>query len=612
MCGIVGAVAQYNVAPFLLEGLHQLEYRGYDSAGLAVLSPESSTVQLYRAAGKVENLAALVEQAQPSGLVGIAHTRWATHGEPTEENAHPQVSHDRIAVVHNGIIENHRDLRAQLESQGYVFSSQTDTEVVAHLIHLHRQSADDLATAVRGACEELKGIFALAVVDQDNVDQMVVVCQGSPLVLGMGPQGVFAASDQLVLNAVADQLVYLKNGDLAQLHSDQWNVFDLSGAPVERKAYPVDRAQVAPGLDGYRHYMHKEMHEQPDALRALLGSVLGKNGQLELGQFPDGLMQAFEQAQCIQIVACGSSYYASLASQYWFEALTGLPCHVEVASEYRYRKSVVQPNTLFITVSQSGETADTISALNLAKTLPYLGSLAICNVTKSSLGRGSDWVMPLHSGPEIGVASTKAFTSQLLALLLVALAVSEQRGGPQGEVAGILADLSKLPASIQAGLDLEPQIQALAKRVMDRPGALYIGRGLVYPIALEGALKLKEISYMLAQAYPAGELKHGPLALVDCHMPVIALAPDDVLSEKMASNIEEVMARGGRLSVFADADFSLDQDARLAVIKMPKINTWLSPILYTIPLQLLAYHVALLRGHDVDQPRNLAKSVTVE
>lgn len=612
MCGIVGAVAQHDIVPFLIDGLHQLEYRGYDSAGLAVVTPEQTDVALYRAVGKVQNLKKLVDQAQPMGLVGIAHTRWATHGQPSENNAHPQVSHGHVAVVHNGIIENHRELRVQLETQGYTFASETDTEVVAHLVHAQLQTSDDMFQAVRGACQQLKGIYALAMIDGQAPNRLMVVCCGSPLVIGLSTHGYTCASDQQALAGVADQVIFLKNGDIADLCSDGMKIFQMDGERVWRDARTLDRTQGVSSLDGHRHYMYKEMKEQPQALSNLLDWVLDAAGQLNLQAFSDGLIEALAGAKRIQIVACGSSYYAGLVGRYWIEALAGLPCQVEVASEFRYRAQIHQPETVFVTVSQSGETADTISALNLAKGLVYRGHLAICNTVESSLARQSDWVLPLRSGAEIGVASTKAFTSQLLALLSLAVLLGQHSGHNSAGCAAALNEMCRLPELVHSVLNAEKQIKGLAELMMDRPGALYIGRGLAYPIALEGALKLKEISYMLAQAYPAGELKHGPLALVDRQMPVIALAPNDALAEKLASNIEEVKARGGRLIVFADPSLAFDASERFHVVKMPVVGSAIMPIVYTVPLQLLAYHIALLRGHDVDQPRNLAKSVTVE
>jgi glutamine---fructose-6-phosphate transaminase (isomerizing) len=609
MCGIVGAISHRNVVPLLLEGLRKLEYRGYDSAGLAVIN---GGMHRLRSVGRVSALGELAQQAHASGTLGIAHTRWATHGAPTERNAHPHVSLDGLAIVHNGIIENHEAMRAQLTSQGYKFESDTDTEVVAHLIHHHLKQTDDLLQATHRAVKQLTGAYAIAVVSADKPDRLTVARVGAPLLLGLGKQENFAASDASALLQVTRNIVYLEEGDVAEITAEKVRILDASGAQAERAVHESSLSADAVELGPYRHYMQKEIFEQPGAVAATLEMVIGAQSIVPQ-LFGVDAEQLLRDTDHVLILACGTSYHAGLVARYWIESLAGLPCSVEIASEYRYRDSVPHPNALVITISQSGETADTIAALQHARALGQQHTLAICNVPESTLVRQARMRFLTRAGPEIGVASTKAFTTQLAALYLLTLVLGKLRGRLDGaNEQACLKSLRHLPSALLKVLELEPQIEGWAKRFAQKHHALFLGRGMHYPIALEGALKLKEISYIHAEAYPAGELKHGPLALVDSDMPVIAIAPNDALLEKLKSNLQEVRARGGELYVFADADSQVQEGEGLHVIRLPENRGYLSPIVHVVPLQLLAYHAALVRGTDVDKPRNLAKSVTVE
>ena len=613
MCGIVAAAAQRNVVGILLEGLKRLEYRGYDSAGLAVLNAEAS-ITCIKKAGKVVQLIESLEQAEPEGLsgkYGIAHTRWATHGLPNEVNAHPHLSSD-IAVVHNGIIENHELLRAELLDAGYQFASATDSEVVAHLIHLYRAEAEDLKSAVQKAVARLEGAYALAVLDATEPDVLIGTRHGSPLVLGVGIEENFLASDPLALRQVTDRFVYLAEGDIAEINTGQYQIFDRAGLPVERDIVTLTDNADQTDKAGYRHFMLKEIYQQPEVLEATFqGRVSDSHVLAEaFGESAPALLQ---QVQNVHIVACGTSYHAGLVARYWLEDWAGIACQVEVASEFRYRSVVVPDNCLFISISQSGETADTLAALKSAKQAGYLATTTICNVANSSLVRESDLAIMTQAGPEIGVASTKAFTTQLVALQLLCIVLARYRGAinPNKE-AELVKALHQLPDLCRQVLALDEVIEQTFESFADKHHALFLGRGVQYPIALEGALKLKEISYIHAEAYPSGELKHGPLALVDADMPVIAVAPNNDLLEKLKSNLHEVQARGGRLFVFADAAAGFTSQDGVTVLEIPHVPPSLEAIIYTLPLQLLSYHVAVLKGTDVDQPRNLAKSVTVE
>ena len=610
MCGIVGAIAQRNVIEILVEGLRRLEYRGYDSAGVAVVD-EQGQLKVHKTPGKV---AALEERlaARPSqGRLGIAHTRWATHGMPNEANAHPHTS-GAIAVVHNGIIENYLELREFLQGQGYRFSSDTDTEVIVHLLHHVRQTeGGGLAEVVAKAVSRFDGAYALAVVSADDPEVLVGVRHGSPLVLGVGIEENFLASDQMALRQVTDRFVFLEEDDLVEVRRETFTVRNGSGEVVDR---PVTRLEGNTGMADkghFRHYMIKEIYEQPEVLQATFEGRISERHVL-IESLGLGAVDLLRRAANIHIVACGTSYHAGLVARYWIEAWAGIPCQVEVASEYRYRKVVVPPDTLFISVSQSGETADTLAALRAAKRGGYLGSLTICNVPNSSLVRESDLALMTQAGPEIGVASTKAFTTQLVALQIFAIALAKTRGLSDGDEQALVAALHRLPALCRKVLELDSQIETTFEPFVEKSHALFLGRGEQYPIALEGALKLKEISYIHAEAYPSGELKHGPLALVDDNMPVVAIAPNNELLEKLKSNLHEVQARGGKLYVFADANAGFNEDGSITLFNLPHVPKSLEPIIYTIPLQLLAYHVAVQKGTDVDQPRNLAKSVTVE
>ena len=609
MCGIVGAVAQRNVVPILIEGLKRLEYRGYDSAGVAVLA-EGNGLERVRAMGKVRMLEAAIAQHKTQGTTGIAHTRWATHGVPSEDNAHPHASNDTIAVVHNGIIENHDKLRRKLQGLGYVFTSQTDTEVVAHLVH-HHAKGKDLLTAVRDTISELEGAYALGIVCTTDPHRIIATRKGSPLVVGVGIEEHFIASDVLALAPVTHQVIYLEDGDLVDLRRTGRTIYDASGKQVERPVRISEASADAVDRGKYRNFTQKEIFEQPQAAADTLEGRLGQGRILEEA-FGVKAKAIFDKIAAVQIIACGTSFHAGMVARYWMENLAGLPCNVEVASEYRYRKHVVLPNTLIVTISQSGETADTLAALQQTKALGYAHSLAICNVPESSLVRESELVLLTHAGPEIGVASTKAFTTQLVSLLLLTIALARRHGMDAAMERKMVQELEHLPGRIQKVLELDDHIKELAERFVDKHHALFLGRGVHYPIAMEGALKLKEISYIHAEAYAAGELKHGPLALVDANMPVVAVAPNDELLEKLKSNLQEVRARGGELLVFSEDACGVGSEDGTTMVCMPEAGEWTAPILYTIPLQLLAYHVALVKGTDVDQPRNLAKSVTVE
>lgn len=610
MCGIVGAVSQRDVEGILLEGLRRLEYRGYDSAGLATLGG-SGQINRARELGKVAALAEAVEAHPAPGHIGIAHTRWATHGEPSRINAHPHMSGEQLAIVHNGIIENYQALRDELREAGYSFSSQTDTEVIAHLIDRHYQEDRNLFRAVKAAIGQLRGAFALAVVHSDEPDHLVVCREGSPLVVGVGIGENFIASDQLALLPVTDRFMFLEEGDLADVYQDRVAIFDRDGQPVDREVTRFEHGHDAADKGEYRHFMLKEIHEQPAVIKATLEGRLTDGRVLEqaLGTEAGELLKDIRH---VQIIACGTSYHAGMVARYWIEELAGVPCSVEVASEFRYRKHVIQPDTLFLCISQSGETADTLAALRQAKQAGFRAALAICNVPGSSLVRESDLVVMTQAGPEIGVASTKAFTTQLTALLIFTLALARHNGLSAEQEAEIVQALKLVPGQVADALALDGAIADLSEAFVDKNHSLFLGRGSQFPVALEGALKLKEISYIHAEAYPAGELKHGPLALVDSEMPVVTVAPNNDLVEKLKSNLEEVRARGGELFVFADQDAGVKSEEGIHVIQIPSVHPITAPIVYTVPLQLLSYHVAVLKGTDVDQPRNLAKSVTVE
>ena len=611
MCGIVGAVAERNITAILIEGLKRLEYRGYDSAGLAVLT-QNGELQRRRRIGKVSELEAAVAAEPLAGQLGIAHTRWATHGAPTEGNAHPHFSGHEVAVVHNGIIENHEELREELKGLGYVFTSQTDTEVIVHLIHHTLKSIPDLTDALKAAVKRLHGAYGLALISAKQPDRLVAARSGSPLVIGLGLGENFLASDQLALRQVTDRFMYLEEGDIAEIRRDQVSIWDQDGHKVQRETVQYHEGAEAADKGTYRHFMLKEIHEQPSVVQRTLEGRLGKDNVM-VQAFGPQAAELFAKVRNVQIVACGTSYHAGMVARYWLESLAGIPCQVEVASEFRYRKVVVQPDTLFVSISQSGETADTLAALRNAKELGFLGSLAICNVGISSLVRESDLTLLTLAGPEIGVASTKAFTTQLVSLMLLTLALGQVRGTLEAGVEAELVDeLRRLPARLGEALAMDATVEKIAELFADKHHTLFLGRGAQYPVAMEGALKLKEISYIHAEAYPAGELKHGPRALVDNDRPVVTVAPNNELLEKLKSNLQEVRARGGELVVFADEQAGMTNGEGTHVIKVPHIADALAPILYTIPLQLLSYYVAVLKGTDVDQPRNLAKSVTVE
>ncbi|MBL0284331.1 MAG: glutamine--fructose-6-phosphate transaminase (isomerizing) [Zoogloea sp.] len=612
MCGIVTAIARRNIVPVLIEGLRKLEYRGYDSAGLAVLKTEGAPqLQRLRAVGRVDALAAQADATGLAASIGIAHTRWATHGVPSERNAHPHIS-DGLAVVHNGIIENFEELRSGLQAKGYVFTSETDTEAIAHLLHDKLKTIPDLFDAVRATIAELIGAYAIGVLSETDPNRAIVARKGSPLLLGIGEDGHYAASDTAALLQVTRKVVYLEDGDVAELTLDGYRVTLLDGTPVERPVNISSLSADAVELGKYRHYMQKEIFEQPHALASTL-EMIGGGGSISPQLFGAPALEVFGATRRVLILACGTSYHAGLVARYWIEAVAKLPCSVEIASEYRYRESVPDPETLVVVISQSGETADTLAALKFAKSLGMTKTLAICNVPESAIVRETALRFVTRAGPEIGVASTKAFTTQLAALALLTLTLAKINGHlSEAEEAAHLTALRHLPIAVAKVVELEPEIERWAQRFASKHHALFLGRGEHYPIALEGALKLKEISYIHAEAYPAGELKHGPLALVDKEMPVIAVAPADSLLEKLKSNLQEVKARGGELYVFADAGSEMPESEGVHILHLPEHYGMLSPILHVIPLQLLSYHAALVKGTDVDKPRNLAKSVTVE
>ncbi|RAI70484.1 glutamine--fructose-6-phosphate transaminase (isomerizing) [Pseudomonas fluorescens] len=610
MCGIVGAVAERNITAILVEGLKRLEYRGYDSAGVAVYTNDEKLERLRRP-GKVSELEQALAAEPLVGRLGIAHTRWATHGAPCERNAHPHFSGD-LAVVHNGIIENHEALREQLKALGYVFTSDTDTEVIAHLLNHKLKDLRDLTVALKATVKELHGAYGLAVISAQQPDRLVAARSGSPLVIGLGLGENFLASDQLALRQVTDRFMYLEEGDIAEIRRDSVQIWDVDGKAVAREAVQYRDGAEAAEKGEFRHFMLKEIHEQPSVVQRTLEGRLSQN-QVLVQAFGPQAAELFAKVRNVQIVACGTSYHAGMVARYWLEELAGIPCQVEVASEFRYRKVVVQPDTLFVTISQSGETADTLAALRNAKELGFLASLAICNVGISSLVRESDLTLLTQAGREIGVASTKAFTTQLVGLLLLTLSLGQVRGTlAEGVEATLVEELRRLPTRLSEALAMDSIVEKISELFAEKHHTLFLGRGAQFPVAMEGALKLKEISYIHAEAYPAGELKHGPLALVDNDMPVVTVAPNNELLEKLKSNLQEVRARGGQLIVFADEKAGMTNGEGTHVVHMPHIHDILSPILYTIPLQLLSYYVAVLKGTDVDQPRNLAKSVTVE
>lgn len=609
MCGIVGAVAQRDVVDILVEGLRRLEYRGYDSAGVAVVNASGELTRLRRL-GKVKELADAVAATPATGGTGIAHTRWATHGEPSERNAHPHLS-SNITVVHNGIIENHSPLRDDLKAKGYIFTSDTDTEVIAHLVEEELKSAGSLLVAVQKSVKQLHGAYGTVLLDKTDPSRVVVARSGSPLVIGLGIGENFIASDQLALLPVTRRFIFLEEGDVAEITRHSVSIFDKDGVAIEREMHESNVSYDAGDKGQYRHFMLKEMYEQPHAINNTLEGRLSADSVLD-ETFGNGAAELFKKVKHVQIVACGTSYHSGMVARYWLESLGGISCNVEIASEFRYRKSFVQPNSLLVSISQSGETADTLAALRLAKDAGYLGSLTICNVAGSSLVRESDLAFMTRAGAEIGVASTKAFTTQLVGLAMLTLAIGKYNGLTATRQRELTEALKSLPGKLEQTLALAPQIEALAEEFADKHHALFLGRGDQYPIAMEGALKLKEISYIHAEAYAAGELKHGPLALIDADMPIIVVAPNNDLLEKLKSNVEEVRARGGILYVFADTDARFQSDDTMRVINVPHVADILAPIVYTLPLQLLSYYVAIIKGTDVDQPRNLAKSVTVE
>ncbi len=610
MCGIVGAVAHRIITPILLEGLRRLEYRGYDSAGIAVISA-SNGIDRIRSLGKIKELEALLVKTPVEGKVGIAHTRWATHGVPAERNAHPHTSRDAVAVVHNGIIENHNELRKSLEKEGFEFTSETDTEVIAHQIQYFIEQGYTKLESIRKTTSMLDGAYAIGVINTNEPNTLFAARHGSPLVVGLGNSENFIASDIFALVGETKRFIFLEDGDIAMLKTDEVVIFDKSGIQVERPVNETKLSADSVERGHYRHYMQKEIHEQPVAIEKCLDGRIHA-GRVLPATFGLNAEQAFDSIKAVQIVACGTSYHAGMVARYWMEDIAGIPCNVEVASEFRYRRHVVALNTLFVTISQSGETADTLAALKEAKKLGYVHTLAICNVPESSIVRESDSNLMTRAGPEIGVASTKAFTTQLTALLLLVVALGRRNALSTEEECKIVDELTRLPKQIRHALELEGEIEQWAELFGDKEHALFLGRGAQYPVAMEGALKLKEISYIHAEAYPAGELKHGPLALIDSEMPVISVAPNNDLLEKLKSNLQEVHARGGQLFVFADAGASMENVPNVKLLRVAPTEEVIAPIVYTIPLQLLAYHVALIKGTDVDQPRNLAKSVTVE
>lgn len=609
MCGIVGAAARREVSGILVEGLRRLEYRGYDSAGVALIN-SSAELSCTKRMGKVQALADAVAETGVNGNTGIAHTRWATHGVPSEANAHPHISGE-VALVHNGIIENHEALRKELQAAGYEFKSQTDTETIVHMVHLQLQQHGDLFDAVKATVAKLEGAFGLAVTHTADPERIICARSGSPLVLGLGIGENFLASDQLALRQVTDRFIYLEEGDFAEISPDSYQIYDSEYQPVVRELTTLSGDAQAAEKGSYRHYMLKEIYEQPSVVADTMRGRLGKRQVLEQA-FGVEAEAILDRTKAVQIVACGTSYHAGMVAKYWIESIANVPCRVEVASEFRYRKFAVQPDTLLVTISQSGETADTLAALRLASTLGYAATLTVCNVAQSSLVRESDLALMTEAGPEIGVASTKAFTTQLVALQILTIALGRRNGLSAEAEAEMVEALHALPAHLEAALGFDAEIETVSEAFGDKRHALFLGRGVQWPVAMEGALKLKEISYIHAESYPAGELKHGPLALVDAEMPIVAVAPNDQLLDKLKSNLEEVQARGGELFVFADADAGFASSQGITVINLPHVPECIAPMVYTIPLQLLSYHVAVLKGTDVDQPRNLAKAVTVE
>jgi glutamine---fructose-6-phosphate transaminase (isomerizing) len=609
MCGIVAGIAQRNVVPILLEGLKRLEYRGYDSAGIAVINQQ--VIYRKRELGKVKGLESLLQEDPIAGNIGIAHTRWATHGKPSTANAHPHVCRDKIAVVHNGIIENHEQLRGMLLTKGYEFTSETDTEVIVHKINHAMESASDFVEAVKMTLTTLQGAYALGIMCTEYPDTLLACRKGSPLVIGVGIGEYFIASDVAALLPVTQRFIFLEDGDIAVIKTDKLEIYDSNEQLVTRSLKVSQLKADAVEKGNYRHYMLKEIYEQPWAVsQALEGRFI--NNRLQESAFGHNAAEVFDNIKSIQILACGTSYHAGLVARYWFERLAGVPCNIEVASEFRYRSPVISKDALFVTISQSGETADTLAALQEAKKQGAKYALAVCNVPESSLVRESDLVLMTRAGPEIGVASTKAFTTQLVTLMLLVIAIGRRFQLTAELEQKITSALFRVPRKIEQTLKLDGVIEELSEQFADKRHALFLGRGTHYPIAMEGALKLKEISYIHAEAYPAGELKHGPLALIDAEMPVITVAPNNRLLEKLKSNIQEVSARGGHLIVFMDETLTAENDDNVQIVKIPQVENEIAPIIYTIPLQLLAYHVAVLKGTDVDQPRNLAKSVTVE
>ena len=610
MCGIVGAVAVRDVPPILLEGLKRLEYRGYDSAGLTVIGSDGA-ISRRRKVGKVQELVNSLDETPVSGHIGIAHTRWATHGVPAENNAHPHMSGDRVAVVHNGIIENFEDLREELAGHGYEFVSETDSETVAHLVDFYLKSEGDLLAAVKKTISRLDGAYAIGVMQKDDPERLIAARAGSPLVVGKGIGENFIASDVLALKPVTDRFIFLEEGDLVEIRRDSVSIWNMDDESVIRSDVQIELGHDDTSKGNYRHHMQKEIFEQPRTLHDTLEGRLGRSSVMEqaFGVKAKGI---FDQVEAVTLVACGTSYYAASIARYWIEDMVGIPCQVEVASEFRYRKLAVVDNSLFVTISQSGETADTLAALRIAKDSGYFATLTICNVPTSSLVRESDLALMIQAGTEVGVASTKAFTAQVADLLLLTLLLGRRHGMSQELEAEIVSQMHKVDDLVEEALQLDAPIAAISEQFIDLHHALFLGRGTMFPVAMEGALKLKEISYIHAEGYPSGELKHGPLALVDDNMPVIAVAPNDELLEKLQSNLQEVRARGGKLYVFAAEDSGFKDEPGVTVISLPSVHPVLAPIVYVVPLQLLAYHVAVLKGTDVDQPRNLAKSVTVE
>ena len=610
MCGIVGAVAKKDICPILLEGLKRLEYRGYDSAGFAVIS-NNEKLQRIRIKGKVDKLNEQYKLAPLRGSTGVAHTRWATHGKPNIKNAHPHTCNNQLALVHNGIIENHHKLRDKLISTGFKFNSDTDTEVIVNALFNELDSNTDLLAAMFKVMKLLEGAYALGVINTDEPDRLIAARKGSPLVIGVGVDEYFVASDVFALLPATQKFIYLEEGDVADITADKLTIYDKNKKIVERPIHISESSVDLTDKQGYRHYMMKEIFFQPDAISKTLKGRITKD-QIITKEFGESADLIFSKTECIKIVACGTSYHAGLIAAYWMEKVANTHCQVEIASEYRYRKSVILDNTLFVTVSQSGETADTLAALRTAKDASYLSTLAICNVDESSLTRDSDLCFLTHAGTEIGVASTKAFTTQLVALFLLVIAVAKHNGLTKSDEAKLIKQLNSLPTRVSKVLEHKNSIELMAKDFADKHHALFLGRGSFLPVAMEGALKLKEISYIHAEAYAAGELKHGPLALVDEDMPVVAVAPNNNLLEKLKSNLEEVKARGGKLYIFADEISEVESTDGMFVLNINNVYDYMSPIIHTIPLQLLAYYVAVIKGADIDQPRNLAKSVTVE